>query len=146
MGDYYFPWVPRGGGGVGECIVPLGCPDGTIVLTGGMNGCAFQVNRTRDGLRFYHDADSCSLQQDTLEGDQLCRVGYRDYATPFDLGRAAFLDTAPPTDGGAFHYAYYLVAVKHVGRWGVYASGVVTSGSRHKRINVPFPCLTSFDE
>ena len=118
----------------------------TIVVTGGMNGCAFQVNRTPQGLHFAHDADSCSLQPGQLAGNELCRVGYSDYATRLELGQRTLLSTTPPSGGGAFHYAYYMMAVKNGGRWGIYASGVVVRGSQHIRVPVPFPLMVTFDE
>lgn len=144
VGDYYFPWIPKGGGGVGDCTVPGGAPEGTIVLTGGMNGCAFQVNRDAGSLHFYHDADSNSLGP--VPGTQVCRVGYTDYATRLELGQKAMLATQP-RGGGAFYYAYYLMAIKVGSRWEVYASGVLANGNEFTRIQPGVtPMMTSFDD
>ena len=38
-GDWFFPYRPE----VGFCIVPVGQPNGTIGLTGRMNGCGLDV-------------------------------------------------------------------------------------------------------
>lgn len=142
--DYFFPWVPKGRGGVGDCLVPTGAPEGTVVLTGGMNGCAFQVNREDGGLRFYHDADSNSLGP--VPGTQRCRVGYFDYATRLELGRQAMLEAQPRGSGG-FYYAYYLMAIKLGTRWQVYASGVLANGGEYTKIRAGItPLMTSFDD
>jgi hypothetical protein len=59
--DWYFPYMNATPGGVGECTVPIGQPDGTLALTGSMNGCALQVNRTENDFVFYHDSNGTSL-------------------------------------------------------------------------------------
>lgn len=61
QGDYFFPFVRVGDGGVGSALVPLDVPYGTIVLTNSVNGCAIQVNRRANGYEFYHDANGSSM-------------------------------------------------------------------------------------
>ena len=71
MDCYYYPYiqdvpVPGFAGMVinaGSCLVPTDAPVGTIVLTGGMNGCAMQVNVTNDSryLIFLHDRNGKAL-------------------------------------------------------------------------------------
>ena len=69
---YYYPYItqftdnsiPGKILNVGHCLVPIDAPVGTIVLTGGVNGCALQINRTADGkyLIFMHDKNSRSMK------------------------------------------------------------------------------------
>ena len=61
QGDYFFPFVRVGDGGVGSALVPLDVPYGTMVLTNSVNGCAIQVNRRANGYEFYHDANGSSM-------------------------------------------------------------------------------------
>lgn len=68
---YYYPYITRFEDesipgkilSVGHCLVPIDAPVGTIVFTGGMNGCALQINRTQDSkyLIFMHDFNSQSM-------------------------------------------------------------------------------------
>lgn len=53
--DYYIPF--RQGQAL-YCDVPRGRPNGTLVVTYAMNGCALEVQRREgDILRFHHDSD-----------------------------------------------------------------------------------------
>jgi hypothetical protein len=56
---YYFPRTPSG---VGIVEVRIAAPDGTIVVTGGMNGCSVEVIQRGSTLVFYHDADGCQMR------------------------------------------------------------------------------------
>ncbi|MEZ5669062.1 MAG: hypothetical protein R3F55_16785 [Alphaproteobacteria bacterium] len=116
--DYLFPWVNRG---VGEVNVLRAAPNGTMVVTGGMNGCSLEVRSNGPHLIFYHDADSNRLgvlkaAQGTLE----CRIEPRVY-TPLDLGEKIVGETIG--DGSA--YFHQLLAVKHGGKWKIYACGII---------------------
>ncbi len=51
---YYFPYI-NGTGFPGFCIVPRDVEFGTLVTTGGMNGCKIRVILTDDYFIFIHD-------------------------------------------------------------------------------------------
>ncbi|MBB5017821.1 hypothetical protein HNQ59_001091 [Chitinivorax tropicus] len=115
--DYYFPWVNRG---IGECVVPANAPNGTIVVTGGMNGCAFHVTQSGNNLIFYHDADSCKLGVlKAPVGDQLCRVE-PDLYMKIPYGETLVMEAK---DGSA--YLYQMMCVKHADRWKLFYSGII---------------------
>ncbi|HEX6086845.1 MAG TPA: hypothetical protein VF266_20115 [Thermoanaerobaculia bacterium] len=57
-GDYYIPYGDRA---ARYCDVPTGLPDGTLVVTFPMNGCALEVRDVNGVNRFYHDADGNSM-------------------------------------------------------------------------------------
>src|SRR5262249_31587939 len=48
--DYYYPWLRCG---VGWVKVPTNVPDGTIVMTGGVNGCTMVVSESNGYYYFY---------------------------------------------------------------------------------------------
>ena len=111
---YYYPFlsrftdnsIPGSYLDVGHCLVPIDAPIGTIVLTGGLNGCAIQVNKTEDSkyLIFMHDKNSNSM--DTPEkqsvllsymknfnkevafpndlNDYILRIDFASYSQEFD--------------------------------------------------------------
>ena len=76
-GDFFFPYHPQTttiANGTGYCIVrPI---TGTIVATGGMNGCALDVRwNTRDGTYyFFHDKNGRTLQLTSPILHQVCRI------------------------------------------------------------------------
>ena len=116
--DYFFPWVNRG---VGEVEVPVGAPDGTIVVTGGMNGCSLHVTRDDKVLRFYHDADSKYLADfKRAKGDKLCRVEPSLYMK-IPAGKTIVEEN--PKEGLAF--LYQMLCVRHAKRWKVVYSGII---------------------
>ncbi len=79
VGDWFFPYCSMSmGGEVGTCMVPFNQPDGTIVTTGGMNGCSLQVNKFKGAFFFYHDLNGNSLKD--APGEVVCRIDYVDYA------------------------------------------------------------------
>jgi hypothetical protein len=128
--DYFFPWVNRG---VGEVAVPINAPNGTIVVTGGMNGCAFQANRSGTNIIFYHDADNRYLGQlKQPEGTQLCRI------EPSLYQKIPFGETLMQSIGGGCVYLYQMICVRHSGKWKVVYSGILLGPG----INMPI--LRSF--
>ena len=144
---YYFPYRSEGEGGVGECSVPIGAPNGTIVVTGGMNGCALQVNRGTDNqLHFYHDANGKSLQKrQDVGGTVLCRVPYETYS-PDDIGVKSAGEAMQAGRGNSF-FVYYLITIKVNGQWNVYASGIIQDASEHRtRIPGGDLCVGQFSE
>lgn len=117
--DYFFPWVNRG---VGEVEVPDNAPNGTIVVTGGMNGCSLHVSQDGDKVIFYHDADSCYLGQGKFaaaRGNKLIRVEPKTYMK-IPYGQTIVEEMR---DGSA--YLYQMLCVKHGGKWKVCYSGII---------------------
>lgn len=150
--DYFFPYLP---GRCGHYDVPRTTPVGTIVLTGGMNGCSLQVDRVgTSSFRFIHDADG----KYALPGPTtICRVNYRDYAGPstsrgIGLG-ISFALSKVPSMGLMPYPRNTILCVKGRDSWKVYSSGIMfhyTDQGRKKTKHFPFqsslsPCITSFD-
>ena len=146
--DYFYPWLQRG---VGYVCVPKGVPDGTLVITGGVNGCTLVVSELGTNYYFYHDGDSKHLKPGTVIGNQIAKVAPKDY-DPFDFGQKAFIDaiTQAKLSGksldGDVSYGYFVVAVKNAGRFAFYSTGVLSVGGL-KKLPVPWgtSCITSFD-
>lgn len=126
-GDYFFPY--RADRAL-HCDVPKGLPDGTLVVTFGMNGCALEVHGGLRHNRFYHDADGKVLQG---EREAKCRVTREMYEGPGAAAEALhcsipngmYLD---PMVGGVAqgNFEHTLVCVKKDGVWHVYQTAVVS--------------------
>jgi hypothetical protein len=128
--DFFFPWVNRG---VGEVSVPINQPDGTIVVTGGMNGCSFQANRYGTNIIFYHDADSNRLGiLKQPQGNQLCRI------EPSLYQKIPYGETLMLSIGGGCAYLYQMICVRHSGKWKVMYSGIIIGSG------IKMPILRSF--
>lgn len=127
--DYYFPFQPNG---VGSVTVPKGAPNGTIVVTGAMNGCGLVVNETqapdgngqdKDLLNFHHDANCASLVgQNKLAGKTLLEVTPAKYMT-----RGIGSSRCDPKDGGELgrSFQHHLITVKANDLWTVLNFGVI---------------------
>ena len=58
--DWFFPYRHA----VGTCRVPIPQPEGTIALTGEMNGCTLEVYKNGGiSFYFYHDNNGCHLHK-----------------------------------------------------------------------------------
>jgi len=115
--DYFFPWVNRG---VGEVKVPAGAANGTIITTGGMNGCALVVTKNGPHFVFYHDADSRYLGQLRAPvGTPVCTVAPKDYMGPINIGESLVRGQL----GNA--YLHQLLIIKSGGKWKVFSCGIV---------------------
>lgn len=121
-GDYFFRYgllaqAP------GTVTVPVGQPDGTIVFTGGMNGCALQVQRTGAGFVFYHDVN-CQQLTGPVAGNTVCRVEPKDYDR-FDRGGTVSIEVNHGRkNSGYFQFA--MITVHHAGKWKVFANCIIT--------------------
>jgi hypothetical protein len=133
FGDYFYPYV-NGNPGVGECTVPVGrAANGAMVVTGGMNGCALQVNRVGNNFVFYHDNNGNSLAQmmPAAQGQVACRVTFNDYAggnladNLVDKLSDQHRGTTPKT---RFGYDFFLITVKAGTKWEVYSSALLRKG------------------
>ena len=126
--DYFYPWLRTG---VGFVKVPKNGPDGTIVMTGGVNGCSIVVNELGSDFYFYHDGDSKFLGTVATVGTGVAKVTPRDY-DPFDMGNKAFSAAlasaakAKVKPTGDVSYGHFVVAVKVAGRFGFYSTGVMS--------------------
>ncbi|HEY1028015.1 MAG TPA: hypothetical protein VGE28_10380 [Pseudomonas sp.] len=122
--DFFFPYRPQG---VGQCMVPGNCPTGTIVLTGGMNGCSLQVERQANGSYvFQHDANGKYLQP---QATTRCRIDYQDYAGPLtsDGVGLGIHRALGKFEGKANRYPQNtLISVKEEKGWGIYTCCIVT--------------------
>lgn len=143
--DYYFPYVLADSGGAGMCKIPFGVPDGTLALTGSMNGCALEVRRVSDGFLFYHDANGTCLANSPLQmGVLVCRVDAARYEGP---GRVGFNTSLPyqrppnTTDWlgrtvmhSMLYFEHGIICVKNGNRWGVYATGVFKKNTKRRNL------------
>lgn len=138
-GDYFFPYTHIGGS-AGRCQVPDTVPNGTLVLTGGMNGCALQVNDYPGYKIFYHDANGTQLgTEGALGGTVDCRVTYKDYEGPMKMGQVMASATNP--------YSFQtLISAKVGGRWLVVHTGILRSvkNKYSTYTSTITPLLTSF--
>ncbi|MCB9527487.1 MAG: hypothetical protein H6701_03665 [Myxococcales bacterium] len=128
--DFYIPF--RQGKAL-YCDVPRGQPNGTLVVTYPMNGCALEVHRQDDNtLRFFHDSDGKHMP--LVMGGHRARVfrkTYSDYAGRDEttlVGMERERDRAERKDlifTGNFEHNIYCVKVGT--KWEVHASAVVLS-------------------
>lgn len=163
VGDYFFPYTTGSLSATrtGRCEVPFGLPNGTIVLTSGMNGCSLQVNKHDGYFMFYHDKNGNQLQHEPYTGAPVCRVDWRSYDF---LGLGAFwagqqFENRPGFTRSA-EFFQSLITVKHGGRWLVVTTGILRIETRRDRllfgpsvtqeygryISTPTQWITSFDE
>ncbi len=62
---YFFPYF-SGTTPPEFCIVPVACDFGTLVSTGGMNGCTLHIYRTNEHYIFIHDNNHQSVDSDNF--------------------------------------------------------------------------------
>ena len=133
---YYFPYLTAG---VGYTIVPKDVPNGTIVMSDGMTGCALQVNLIGNQLLFMHDKDSTALRDNYLNcrtnlanslhinekdlvNNHLLRVERRDYRGKNDYTYNSKFMLAENSHGREiilFHTPFF---VKTDNKWELYMS------------------------
>lgn len=126
--DYFFPWLRTG---IGWVKVPKAVADGSIVMTGGVNGCTLVVTEFGTDWYFYHDGDSKYLKPADLTGNEVARVAPNDY-DPNGIGQQAFQNAlaqgaaAKVKPVGDVSYGHFVVSVKKDGRFGMYVTGVMS--------------------
>jgi hypothetical protein len=126
--DYFFPWLQRG---VGWVAVPKAVPDGSIVMTGGVNGCTIIVTEQGTNYNFYHDGDSSSIKPGQVVGTEVARVAPKDY-DPFGFAARTFQNAladaakAGVKPVGDVSYGHFVVTVKQGGRFGMFVTGVIS--------------------
>ncbi len=144
--DYFYPWLQTG---VGWVKVPKAVPNGTIVLTGGVNGCRLVVTDSGADYYFYHDGDSKYLTGAMLTGNIVADVRPSHY-DPLGIGNKIFEDAllnsiATQTDpSGDVSYGHFVIAVKLNGRFGMYKAGLMSFNGLTRLPN-HIPKVGSFD-
>ncbi len=123
-GDWYIPYHH---GQARHCDVPQGQPDGTLVVTFPMNGCAREVREDAGSNRFYHDADAISMPGHP-PGVLKIRITPQDYegasrtahmrSLRYFAGEVQMARETPNTGG----YEHTIISVKRGGNWQVYGS------------------------
>ncbi len=129
-------FIPYGGGEARFCDIPRGQPNGTLVVTYPMNGCALEVRRHGANTnRFYHDADGNSMPAAGAAGHpaaahQQFRADAAAIAGPGARAEAIF--AAHPTgmdaeDGEAYgqNFEHTVICVKNGANWDVYQTAVI---------------------
>ena len=145
--DYFYPWLRQG---VGWVQVPKNAPDGTIVMTGGVNGCTLVVTEFLSNYFFYHDGDSKYLYPGLTTGNEVARVAPKDY-DPLGWGQKAFESALQQAARGGkkpvgdISYGHFVIAVKKNGRFGMYVTGVMSLNGLTKLPAGPYSCIVTFD-
>jgi hypothetical protein len=125
-GDWFIPFAA---GAARYCDVPRGQPNGTLVVTFPMNGCALEVHGRITGNRLYHDSDGAHMPNTDANYNT---VRFRVDANAYEgVGaRAAQIFARYPNDGRAVigqNFEHTLICVKQGARWDVYQTAVVTT-------------------
>lgn len=76
--DYYFPYI-RGAGEVTVVPPPNNNLEGTIVVTGGMNGCALEATVRNNQFVFYHDQNGSAMARVRNAGRTVCSITANSY-------------------------------------------------------------------
>lgn len=119
--DWYIPFAY---GVARYCDVPSGQPNGTLVVTFPMNGCALEVHPTLTGNRFFHDSDGNSMVRDGL-GAAKFRADYSSYAGPENTTHERSLRYFGPDKENRGGYEHTVLCVKVGGLWQVYSSAIM---------------------
>ncbi len=124
-------FIPYASGAARYCDVPRGpgVPDGTLVVTFPMNGCALEVQANGRMNRFFHDADGMCMPG----GDRSakCRIEADAYEGAGAVAAARFsaLPNAMDIMDGIVgkNFEHTIICVKKAGLWNVYQTAVVVS-------------------
>ncbi len=123
QGDYVFPYASMQDGGVGTCAVPIAAPDGTIVVTGGMNGCALHVSRTATHLHFFHELNGRAMNGKLVPGAVVSQVMAPQYMGVDDQARTLVARYA--ASGTMAMPVYHLLTIRRGAVWKIFASAVM---------------------
>ncbi|MBM3508443.1 MAG: hypothetical protein FJX64_12315 [Alphaproteobacteria bacterium] len=144
--DFFFPWLQRG---VGWVKVRKSVPDGTLVITGGVNGCTLVVSEHQTDYYFYHDGDSKYLKPSMITGNEVARVTPNDY-DPNGIGQKAFEAALAKAAGsgvkpvGDVSYGHFIVSVKKNGQFGMYVTGVMSLNGLTRLPGGDSACVATF--
>jgi hypothetical protein len=156
--DWYIPYRVAC---AAYCDVSRGEPNGTLVVTFPMNGCALEVRRKGNKNRFYHDADGKSMSPLGTGQTPLFRVDYAGYSGLGEVVHAKsntihhkFLkqtEKDPDTDKIReipVGYGHALFCIKSGSAWLVYQSATlqvsVLDPKHRNKFGQPTRCLKSF--
>jgi hypothetical protein len=153
--DYYYPYQNGTGAdqGVGHCSVPIGaCQNGTIVLTGGMNGCSLEVYKNGENFDFYHNLNDKYLDRRNPQGTRVCHVPFKSYAGILSLGEILCAEIKTTKIQATYEHTIITVLVDD--KWHVLGSAIIHTFDRIKGVKLsyekffPTPCnlLTSFED
>jgi len=121
-------FIPYAAGAARYCDVPKGAPDGTLVVTFPMNGCALEVQSKGRVNRFFHDADGNSMTGDRASK---CRIDADMYEGAGAKAAARFsaLPSAMDIDSGVVgrNFEHTVICVKKGDIWNVYQTAVVVT-------------------
>lgn len=139
-------FIPFGQGEARYCDVPRGEPDGTLVVTYPMNGCALEVRDVDGKNRFFHDSDGKSLPA-LASGSPKFRLVYAKYAgmTEPTKSRAERYLMAPSDEGKSKpfkvteegpqiieerpfykgNWEHTILCIKRGAKWDVYSSAII---------------------
>jgi len=127
-GDYFFPFLQDR---ASYCDVPKNAPDGTLVVTYGMNGCALEVHDAGKANRFLHDSDGRALDSPGRRQAK-CRITADMYEGPGAVAHGRSLAFANSVDWdhdrpqwNSTCYEHTLISVKSGNEWNVYQTAVV---------------------
>lgn len=115
--DWYIPWAENAAKSI---LVPFGQPDGTLVVTYPMNGCALEVRQEVAGNRFFHDADGKNMPNSTVLPK--FRADYRRYGGIHDPVAAEYFemrDSEGETKTHPYPPQFHIFVVKKGGSWHV---------------------------
>lgn len=128
--DWFIPFAQ---GQARHCDIPRGQPNGTLVVTFPMNGCALEVHRRTTGNRFYHDSDGNSMPAvDTNYATQVFRANAAAIEGPgsrLETIFAAHPSGADAPEGAVIgqNFEHTIICVKNGARWDVYQTAVITT-------------------
>ncbi|MFJ4247458.1 hypothetical protein [Pseudomonas sp. NPDC089741] len=141
--DWYIPFSQ---GEARYCDVPSGQPDGTLVVTYPMNGCALSVHATATGNRFFHDSDGNAMGG-LVVGAQKIRVTNNDYSGPDNTTQERCRRYFGPDKDNTGGYEHTVICIKRGAYWHVYGSAIirVNADAWQVKDRVPY-ALGQFDD
>ncbi len=118
--DWYIPFTD---GQAKSTHVPFNQPNGSLVVTYPMNGCALEVREEWQGNRFYHDSNGKCMSPLAINNQKM-RVDYDMQAGPNEVAINKLTSDQDSSRFGA-NFEHSLVCVKHNDQWRVHATAVI---------------------
>lgn len=131
-------FIPFSQGQARYVNVPKNQPDGTLVVTYPMNGCALEVAGMTGCNRFFHDSDGKSMPQGNR--DAKARIEYDTMAGP-DENLFVKFQRALQAGPIAGNFEHTIICVKSGGMWSVYQTCVITAGAEVYQVKDRVPSL-----
>jgi len=137
--DYYFPYTFGTDGGFGSVAIPYDeVQNGTIAITGGMNGCALEVRADNERRQyvFYHDTNGNNHNAiERIGGELICRIDADAYYGREVIDEADRLHNRYPYY--PINWVVLFICVYHKSYWMVVASGVYHYGNDVQGVFIP---------